>query len=144
MPITKCTHAFLLPARNVLAGPGFALIVCVVLAFGTQSPAQSFTDLYDFQGTSDGFSPNVPIAGPDGAIYATTLSGGNLNCAGGFGGCGTVFRWPPPLTAGGNFPHSTTFKAGKTATVTPRLRSTARETYMDQPSAAPSMEAYFA
>ncbi len=113
MPITKCTHAFLLPARNVLAGPGFALIVCVVLAFGTQSPAQSFTDLYDFQGTSDGFSPNVPIAGPDGAIYATTLSGGNLNCAGGFGGCGTVFRLAPTTNGRWEFSALYDFQGGK-------------------------------
>jgi hypothetical protein len=64
----------------------FLLVLCViVLAAGTQLVAQTVTDLYDFTGGVDGFGPNIPITGPDGSIYGTTQSGGNLNCPGGDG-----------------------------------------------------------
>jgi uncharacterized repeat protein (TIGR03803 family) len=50
--------------------------------------------LYNFQGGADGINPIARVIfGPDGALYGTTFSGGNLNCG---DGCGTVFKLQPP------------------------------------------------
>jgi uncharacterized repeat protein (TIGR03803 family) len=53
--------------------------------------------LYSFQGGSDGFDPlgGVTIA-PDGSLYGTTSSGGNMAC---YEGCGTVFHLRPQVRA---------------------------------------------
>lgn len=50
--------------------------------------------LYTFQGSSDGNAPTARVVfGPDGALYGTTLYGGNFN--GNTDGWGVVFRLTP-------------------------------------------------
>ena len=51
--------------------------------------------LYTFTGGADGGRPGPVVVGPDGALYGTTMSGGN-GCADFQYGCGTVFRLSPP------------------------------------------------
>lgn len=65
----------------------------------TAGGAWTETVLYSFTGGSDGGFPEAGLTfGNDGALYGTTLAGGNTNCG---SGCGTVFKLTPPLTAGG-------------------------------------------
>ena len=55
-----------------------------------------YTNLYSFQGGTDGANPEgrVVIAA-DGTLYGTTNQGGDSQC--GYGnGCGTIFRLQPP------------------------------------------------
>jgi uncharacterized repeat protein (TIGR03803 family) len=55
--------------------------------------------LYDFEGGTDGASPESRvIIGPDGNLYGTTFRGGGGTCSDG-PGCGTVYRLNPPPTA---------------------------------------------
>jgi hypothetical protein len=59
--------------------------------------------LHSFAGGSDGANPNgALIFDSKGAIYGTTLTGGNQGCQEqGYGaGCGTVFRLSPPSKSG--------------------------------------------
>ncbi|SRR5579871_375040 len=72
----------------------FAAILAIsMIAFGIDSPAQTFTTLVDF----NGFNGEEPYLGPitqgvDGAIYGTTESGG-ANCTPNDSyGCGSIFR----------------------------------------------------
>lgn len=59
-----------------------------------------FNLLYSFTGGSDGANPSARVIfGPDGALYGTTLYGGNLNCGPYDLGCGTVFKVRPLPTA---------------------------------------------
>ncbi len=52
------------------------------------------TPLYLFKGGDDGNSPWARVVfGPDGALYGTTVAGGN-GCAG--NGCGIIFKLAPP------------------------------------------------
>jgi uncharacterized repeat protein (TIGR03803 family) len=93
----------------------FASALCVLtIVLGVHSFAQKVTDIYDFTGGSDGWDPNAPmIAGPDGSLYGTTLYGGNMDCAQGFGyGCGTVYQLSP---SGDHWTESTLyqFRGGK-------------------------------
>jgi len=57
----------------------------------------TFSTLHEFNG-NDGLSPQARvIVGPDGNLYGTTVSGGNLDlCDEEFGGCGVVFKLSPP------------------------------------------------
>jgi len=62
---------------------------------------RTLTTIYTFSGDSDGGGPQAPlIAGKDGALYGTTLQGGNSTapiCVMiGFSGCGVVFKLTPP------------------------------------------------
>jgi len=100
---------------DLSAASRFTLALCLVaLLLGARSSAQTVTDIYDFTGLSDGWDPNAPmIAGSDGSLYGTTLYGGDLTCAGGFGyGCGTVYQLTP---SGGHWIESTLyqFRGGK-------------------------------
>jgi uncharacterized protein YceK len=58
------------------------------------------TVLYRFKGASDGENPSATLArDASGALYGTTLSGGNGGCTDLFGyvvGCGTIFKLTPP------------------------------------------------
>lgn len=57
------------------------------------SHAQTFTDLYDFQGSSDGANPFAALSiDSAGNLYGTTYSGGaySSNCA--YPGCGVVYK----------------------------------------------------
>jgi uncharacterized repeat protein (TIGR03803 family) len=54
------------------------------------------TTLYQFQGASDGSNPSASlILGKDGALYGTTVSGGQVSSVCDSGSCGTVFRIVP-------------------------------------------------
>lgn len=98
-----CNWNFSLASRLVLA------LCLVALMLGAYSVAQTVTDIYDFTGLADGWDPSAPmIVGPDGSLYGTTLSGGYMNCDGGFGdGCGTVYRLSP---SGGQWTESTLYQ----------------------------------
>ena len=62
-----------------------------------------YTVLYSFGGNpNDGACPSARVVfGPDGALYGTTYAGGGTGqlCRVGPGGCGTVFRLTPPVSA---------------------------------------------
>ena len=57
-----------------------------------------FQPLYNFHPPDDGISPSAPVVfGPDGALYGTTLQGGELPfCYYELGPCGTVYSVQPP------------------------------------------------
>ncbi len=63
--------------------------------------AWTYTTLWSFGGTAtDGYEPLAGVAiDANGALYASTLFGGNTGCPDGFGGtttCGTVVKLNPP------------------------------------------------
>jgi len=63
-----------------------------------------FQPLYYFQPHHDGHAPFAPVVfGPDGALYGTTIQGGELQiCYYQLGPCGTVYSvQPPPDPCGG-------------------------------------------
>ncbi|MGA7246355.1 MAG: choice-of-anchor tandem repeat GloVer-containing protein, partial [Candidatus Cybelea sp.] len=53
------------------------------------------TVLYRFRGGNDGSDPNSLLAHMNGALYSTTVAGGDSQCQGyrGGAGCGTVFKF---------------------------------------------------
>ena len=59
--------------------------------------------LHGFKGATDGANPNGGLVlDSKGAIYGTTLSGGNSNCKTTYSvGCGTTFKLNAPTTKGG-------------------------------------------
>lgn len=70
-----------------------SFLLCFFYAVGPIAFAQTFTTVFNFDGTN-GTSPNTPIQGMDGSYYGTTIFGGpNAGC--GSVGCGTFFRIPP-------------------------------------------------
>jgi uncharacterized repeat protein (TIGR03803 family) len=68
----------------------------------------SETILYSFLGGQDGSSPlsgvTLDLAGN---LYGTTAWGGDLNCAAGNPGCGTVYKLNPPAASGGTWTKTT-------------------------------------
>jgi uncharacterized repeat protein (TIGR03803 family) len=48
--------------------------------------------IYSFAGPPDGATPNQLVLGPNGKMYGTTYTGGDLDCYGLSGGCGTIFE----------------------------------------------------
>jgi uncharacterized repeat protein (TIGR03803 family) len=79
--------------RNYLCGP--ANEGCgTVFELSPTNGGWGFRTLYTFQGgTNDGQGPYGRVAfGPDGALYGTTIDGGNQNCP---SGCGLVFSLTP-------------------------------------------------
>lgn len=64
------------------------------------------TTLYSFTGQNgDGWWPGAGLVlGPSGALYGTTVYGGNTTTC--FAGCGTVFELAPPAAAGGSWTES--------------------------------------
>ncbi len=63
--------------------------------FGLVSLAytQTFTDLYNFQGGSDGGNPwATPIRDSAGNLYGTTNSGGNYSANCSYPGCGVIYK----------------------------------------------------
>jgi uncharacterized repeat protein (TIGR03803 family) len=70
------------------------IIALFILATAVALPAQTFTNLLNFNGT-DGSNPNsMPfVQGRDGDFYGTTSYGGiHDGCGLGYYGCGTVFK----------------------------------------------------
>jgi uncharacterized repeat protein (TIGR03803 family) len=68
------------------------------------------TLLYSFSQSNDGIiSPEGPVLfDKSGNLYGTTPSGGDLNCAGGYG-CGVVFELSPPDKKGGAWNYATLY-----------------------------------
>jgi uncharacterized repeat protein (TIGR03803 family) len=67
------------------------------MVYKLSPPYWTQTVLHAFAGGSDGSGPQSPVTfGPDGALYGTTLTGGNQQCVDYDNvGCGTVFRVVP-------------------------------------------------
>jgi hypothetical protein len=88
---------------------GFAFTLCAAwLILVAESPAQTLSSVFDFSYASGvGYEPSVPlIAGAKGALYGTTVLGGDLSCGDG-AGCGTIFQ----LTQSeGEWTHSTLYE----------------------------------
>ena len=66
-----------------------------LLALATFSHAQTFTDLYNFQGIPDGGNPYATlIRDTAGNLYGTTYAGGNFDSTGicNYSGCGVVYK----------------------------------------------------
>jgi uncharacterized repeat protein (TIGR03803 family) len=62
-----------------------------VLLLAVLAHAQTFTTLYNFTGSPDGYRPFAGvIQDPGGNVYGTTFYGGDLNCY--QWGCGVVFK----------------------------------------------------
>lgn len=62
------------------------------------SDGYTFTDLYDFRGSTDGQNPSGPVTiDANGNLYGTAQAAGNLSrCVGeGINGCGTVWELTP-------------------------------------------------
>jgi hypothetical protein len=74
----------------------FASALCLAsLVLMAPAAAQTVGDIFNFAyGAGIGSDPSAPlIASPNGALYGTTATGGDLNCPEGQGqGCGTVFE----------------------------------------------------
>jgi len=90
-------------------------IILGSLALAPKCEAQTVTVLHRFTGAGgDGYNPYAPVInGPNGTLYGTTYTGGDLQCPDGGGqGCGTVFQ---ERFAAGQWTYSTIyeFKGGK-------------------------------
>ena len=76
----------------------FLVLFCSAIAI--VSPAQTFTNLSDFDRTKGAQPEGSLIQATDGSFYGTTKKGGDANdCVA--DGCGTVFK----VTPGGNADH---------------------------------------
>jgi uncharacterized repeat protein (TIGR03803 family) len=77
----------------------WAMTACALTLFCAAmvvpSQAQTYSSLFNFEGTN-GSKPSSPLVqGLDGQLYGATSSGGdNGNCSG-IGGCGTLFKITP-------------------------------------------------
>ena len=93
-------------SRLIHSLPLVMAVSLAILGLVGNSEAQTVTVLHTFSGApGDGYNPFAPvIAGPDGTLYGTTYSGGDLNCTLGFGGCGVVFQ---ETLSGGHWIYST-------------------------------------
>ena len=75
-----------------------ALTLALPTVRGGAARASAFATLYNFQGGSDGSSPNGVVLGRNGALYGTTNLGGPNTCEGSASTqylCGTVFELAP-------------------------------------------------
>jgi uncharacterized repeat protein (TIGR03803 family) len=68
---------------------------------GQQGGAWTETPLYGFSNVEGGTTAGV-IVDSKGAVYGTTVAGGNGPC---FQGCGTIFQLVPPPQPGGKWTH---------------------------------------
>ena len=93
-------------SRSIIFSLPMMTVMLVSLALGSNAVAQTVTLLHTFTGSAgDGYNPSAPvIAAPDGTLYGTAYSGGDLSCTLGFGGCGVVFEETP---SGGQWIYST-------------------------------------
>jgi hypothetical protein len=74
----------------------------------------SYQVIHDFGGHSngDGSVPLGGLAGLNGVLYGTTSKGGteaSFDCAGGDGGCGTIYSLTPPASPGGAWTETVLF-----------------------------------
>jgi uncharacterized repeat protein (TIGR03803 family) len=77
--------------------------VGTVFRLTTRNSQWVFTSMYGFKGGLDGSDPYAPVViGPNGSLYGTTVTGGEQDCNGSRGGCGTVFNLRPAAHATGN------------------------------------------
>src|SRR6185437_4995983 len=66
----------------------------VLLGLCSVAGAQTFSQIYNFQGGSDGGNPYAGVTrDAAGNLYGTTYSDGNFNCPN--GGCGVVYKIDP-------------------------------------------------
>jgi len=77
-----------------IATARFLVVLFLVAAHGPAQTSPAFTTLHIFTGSPDGAEPYASVAGKDGVLYGTTLSGGANNF-------GTVFSLTPPASPGG-------------------------------------------
>ncbi|MGB9651591.1 MAG: choice-of-anchor tandem repeat GloVer-containing protein [Candidatus Cybelea sp.] len=81
------------------ANGGMTFGQCVSVGCGTlfkfDITSRRLTVLYRFRGGKDGEDPNSLLAYSNGALYSTTVAGGDSSCQGSFygNGCGTVFKF---------------------------------------------------
>src|SRR5258708_3848239 len=70
--------------------------------FKVNTTGASYIDLWDFNGTTDGYTPTggLTLASGDGNFYGTTIGGGTFNN-------GTLFRFNPSTTTPTIFHHFT-------------------------------------
>jgi uncharacterized repeat protein (TIGR03803 family) len=67
-----------------------------VFRLSQQNGTWVYTLLYEFLGGFDGQWPQAALTiGPDGALYGTTVNGGQDGCSDGYG-CGVLFKLTPP------------------------------------------------
>src|SRR5215467_10942824 len=72
----------------------WCLFLFCLFLFSLTSSAQTYTDIFDFDGTAHGCCPQFPAIlaqGQDGNLYGTTPTGGTSNV-------GTVFKLTPTGT----------------------------------------------
>jgi uncharacterized repeat protein (TIGR03803 family) len=63
------------------------------LGLASLAHTQTITDLYNFQGSSDGGNPFAVLSRDNaGNLYGTTYSGGNYNSNCSYPGCGVVYK----------------------------------------------------
>jgi uncharacterized repeat protein (TIGR03803 family) len=70
----------------------FAVVLALGVAATSSARAQTFTVLYNFQGSPDGAFPQAGLVrDATGSLYGTTLVGGDSSCNAPYG-CGVVFK----------------------------------------------------
>jgi uncharacterized repeat protein (TIGR03803 family) len=89
-----------IPIRNWKQSSAALILACAVCLFcavtAIVSPAQTFTNLWNFNDANGNSPYGSLVEGTDGNFYGTTYEGGNLSSCQ-LNGCGTVFK----ITSGG-------------------------------------------
>lgn len=83
-------------SKSVPRTSAWTMTACALILFCAAmvvpSQAQTYTTLFNFEGTN-GSKPSSPLVqGLDGQLYGATSSGGNNGNCSGIGGCGTLFK----------------------------------------------------
>src|SRR5580698_1414607 len=90
--------------------PRFILLASFIVACGAFASGEQYGSLYQFQGGSDGWDPEVNlVADKSGNLYGTTTYGGSGSQFCFPMGCGTVFELEPPASRGGAWTKTTLY-----------------------------------